>query len=166
VDDVLLDATNAAAWRESVAYVPQDPFLFNDTIRANLAWAEPGVTEGRIWEALEEASAAEFVRRLPLGLDAPAGDKGGRFSGGERQRLALARALLKNPAVLVLDEVTSSLDAGNEEAVHQALRRLRGKVTIVFISHRAGILDLADHILALNEGKLAKSGPAELLSGP
>jgi ATP-binding cassette subfamily C protein len=164
VDGVPLVAANAAGWRASVAYVPQDAFLFHDSIRANLTWAEPDAGEARIWRALEEASAAEFVKGFPAGLDTPVGDRGSRLSGGERQRLALARALLRNPDVLVLDEVTSSLDAGNEESVHQALRSLRGKVTIIFISHRPGVLALADHVLYLRAGDLARSGPSELFS--
>ncbi len=146
------------AWRMSVALVPQDPFLFHDTVEANLRWVRPDATESEIWEVLRLASATEFVRRLPGGLQAIVGDRGLRISGGERQRLALARALLRDPDLLVLDEATSSLDTENELAIRRALSSLRGRTTILLIAHRLTMLGEADQIVVLDRGRVVEAG--------
>ena len=158
VDGVPLDASNRHRWRRSVAYVPQDPCLFHDTIRANLRWARPEATEAEMWQALRLAAADGFVAALPEGLDSVAGDRGGRFSGGERQRIALARALMRRPALLVLDEATGQLDAGNERRVLAALASLRGRMSVVAIAHRPGLLEGADRIVLLESGRVAAAG--------
>ena len=135
-DDMVLEGDARMAWRRGVAYITQEVFLFHDTVRANLAWVSPGVSEAELWQALEMAAAAEFVRALPAGLDTLIGDRGIRLSGGERQRLALARALLSKPQLLILDEATSALDHDNEQKINQALLQLDGKLTILIIAHR------------------------------
>ena len=163
VDGVVLTADRAAAWRERVAYVPQDPFLFHETIRANLLWAAPAATEAEMHEALR-AAAADFVLRLPAGLDTVAGDRGVLLSGGERQRIALARALLRQPALLVLDEATSSLDSENEELIREAIEQLHGRTAILVISHRLSTVRNADLIYVLDEGRIVESGCFEELS--
>ena len=124
-----------AAWRDQIGYVPQDSFHFHDTVRANLLWARPEASEAELDEALEIA-AAGFVARLPQGLDTVLGDRGVRLSGGERQRIALARALVRRPAMLILDEATSSLDSENERRVQDAIERLHGHLTILVIHLR------------------------------
>jgi ATP-binding cassette, subfamily C, bacterial len=153
-----LSGARLLGWRGSVALVPQDPFLFHDTIRANLSWALPEADEAQLWRSLSMSSAEEFVRRLPHGLDAVVGDRGMRISGGERQRLALARALLREPELLVLDEATSSLDSENERAIRTALDALRGRTTMLVIAHRLAAASDADRIVVLDGGRVIESG--------
>ncbi len=154
VDGSPLGDANRRPWRRSAAYVPQEPYLFHDTIRANLAWARPGATDDDLWRALRAAAAEDFVKALRHGLDTVAGDRGGRLSGGERQRIALARALLAEPALLVLDEATSQLDAQTERGVVAALRALRGRMTIIAVAHRPALLDAADRVVLLDSGRV------------
>ncbi len=136
VDGELIDMSNRRHWRRQVAYVTQDVLLFHDTVRENLSWVLPGAPpEKELWRVLEQASAADFVRALPQGLDTVVGTRGALLSGGERQRLALARALLSNPRLLILDETTSALDPGNQVRIREALRKLEGQVTMVIIAH-------------------------------
>jgi ATP-binding cassette subfamily C protein len=158
VDGRPLSAERLLDWRSSVALVPQDPFLFHDTIRANLRWARPDATEQELWEALSTAAAVEFVELLPQRLDAIVGDRGARLSGGERQRLALARALLRRPDLLILDEATSALDSENERTIRAALRALRGHTTILVIAHRLSTASDADHVVVLDAGRIVEDG--------
>lgn len=157
IDGRPLDPANAARWRASVAYVPQDTFLFHGSIRANMQWAVPGTSDDQIWEALDTA-AAGFVRGLPSQLDTVVGDRGMRLSGGERQRLALARALLRRPALLVLDEATSALDAETEARILDTIWRLRGALTVVIVTHRVASVAGADTLHVLESGRLVESG--------
>ena len=155
VDDVLLSKDGARqAWRNSVAYVAQDTYLFPGSIRANLCWLSGPHSNADMWSALEHADAAEFVTTLPLGLEHLLGERGEGLSGGQRQRLALARALLCNPDLLVLDEVTSQLDAQSEERVFAALARLRGSMTILVIAHRTAASHHADRTVVLLGGQI------------
>ena len=154
IDGMPLDPARRRAWRERVAYVEQDPVLLAGTVRSNLLWAAPDADEARLRAALADASAT-FVHDLPQGLDTPVGDGGRRLSGGERQRLMLARALLRDPALLVLDEATSALDTGNEAAIAAALKRLRGQLAIVIICHRGALLELADREVRLEQGRVS-----------
>ncbi|MFL0801148.1 MAG: ABC transporter ATP-binding protein/permease [Agarilytica sp.] len=136
-DTTELDDKTRLFWRKNIAYVTQEIYLFHDTIKANLEWvAQQPVSDEAIWNALKLASADEFVASLPNGLNTVIGDRGIRLSGGERQRLALARALLSNPQLLILDEATNALDIKNELKIQEALRQLRGKLTILIIAHR------------------------------
>ncbi len=157
VGGVQLTPDRLVGWRRSVALVPQEPFLFHDTIEANLRWARPDVTEDELWEALRVAAAAEFTRRLPAGLRTVVGDRGMRLSGGERQRLALARALLRAPELLILDEATSSLDAANRDAIWAAVGSLRGRTTVLMISHEDATLEHADRVVVLDAGKVLRT---------
>ncbi len=137
------------AFRPYIAYVTQDTVLFNTSVRNNLQALCPPQTNEALWCALEKAAAADFVRALPQGLDTTIGDNGSQLSTGERQRLALARALLTHPQFLVLDESTSALDQNNITHIQQALKALRGTVTILIISHQTAMSDYADNILSL-----------------
>ena len=149
VDGVPLLGSGLRRWRRSTACVAQDPFLLNDSIRSNLAWSRRDASEAEMQEALRLA-AADFVDSLEQGLDTVVGDRGNRLSGGERQRVALAAALLRKPALLVLDEPTAQLDSSNEERVAETLRRLRGRTTVVVVTHSETLLREADQVLRLN----------------
>jgi ATP-binding cassette subfamily C protein len=158
LDGAPLEGALRRAWRRQVGYVPQDGFLFHDTIRANLVMVAPAADDDAVWQALEQAAAADFVRNLPQGLATVVGDRGARLSGGERQRLALARALLVKPSLLILDEATSALDVGNERQILDALDRLRGQLTMVVVAHRRSTVQGADHVLVLHGGRLVVAG--------
>ena len=157
IDETPLTVELVPAWRDQIGYVPQDTFLFHDTVRANLLWARPEAGEADIRQALA-AAAADFVGDLPDGVDTVLGDRGVRLSGGERQRLALARALLRRPALLVLDEATSSLDSENERRIQHAIDRLHGQLTVVVITHRLTTVRSADAIYVVEAGRLVESG--------
>jgi ATP-binding cassette, subfamily C, bacterial len=158
VDGVALTGPARARWRQTIGYVPQELFLFNDTIGANLRWARPDATDDDLRRALQQA-AADFVLQLPQGLDTLVGDAGVRFSAGERQRIALARALLSQPDVLILDEATSSLDLESERRIQSVLDAMRGRMTIFIICHRRLYLDRADMVVVLRDGRVAATGP-------
>jgi ATP-binding cassette subfamily C protein len=157
VDDMEITGDRLLGWRHSIGYVPQETFFFHDTIRANMLWANPAAREADLWEALDTAAAVDFVKQLSNGLDTVIGDRGILLSGGERQRIALARALLRKPQLLLLDEATSALDSQNEQRIQQAIRSLQGKLTVVIIAHRPSTLRWADHIIALDNGKVTGS---------
>ena len=166
---VLLDGeplvgARLAAWRNSIGYVPQEPFLFHDTIRANLLWAQPDATEAELRKVLRAAAAEDFVARLPQGLDSVVGDRGVRLSGGERQRLTLARALLRRPTLLLLDEATSALDHENERLVQEAIAKLHGELTLVVIAHRLSTVRQSDQVIVIADGQVAESGPPSALA--
>ncbi len=158
VDGTPLDAARALAWREQVGYVAQDAFLFHDTVRANLLWARPEASEADLSEALRIAAADEFVARLPQGLETVVGDRGAALSQGERQRIAIARAILRRPRLLVLDEATNSLDSENEARILAALGRMRGALTTVLIAHRLSTIRWADLIYVVEDGRIVESG--------
>lgn len=144
--------------RQSISYVPQDAFLFNTSVRENLLTVNAQASERELWSALEFAMADQFVENLPQGLDTVIGDRGMKISGGERQRLVLARAILKKPALLILDEATSALDTNNENKIKESIDRLKGKVTIVVVAHRLSTIQSADQVLVLEEGKVIQKG--------
>ncbi len=156
---VLLDGVdvreNYAGWLAHVGYIPQTIFMLDDTIGANVVFGHE-YDEVRIWEALEEAQLAEFVRGLPDGLDTQMGERGVRLSGGQRQRIGIARALYGNPDVLFFDEATSSLDNETEQGVMDAVYRLKGKRTIVIIAHRLSTIEHCDHVFEVNDGKITR----------
>jgi ATP-binding cassette subfamily C protein len=158
VDGVALDETRARAWREQIGYVSQDTYLFHDSVRANLLWARPGASEAEVRGALALAAAEQFVDALPAGLDTVIGERGASISHGERQRIALARALLRHPRLLILDEATNSLDAHNEQRILDAIERLRGDLTIVMIAHRIAAVRRADRIYVVEGGTIVESG--------
>jgi subfamily B ATP-binding cassette protein MsbA len=149
--------------RRRVAIVDQDPFLFHDTIRANIAYGLENVPEERIRWAAAQANALEFIEQLPQGFDTVVGDRGARLSGGQRQRITIARALLRDPDILVLDEATSALDSVSERQVQEALERLMAGRTVILIAHRLSTIENADWIVVLDSGRIVEQGTLETL---
>jgi ATP-binding cassette subfamily C protein len=142
-------------WRSQVSYVSQEPFLFHDTIRSNLLWAQPDAGEDELWEALRRAGADGLVRNMEDGLETVVGERGSLLSGGERQRIALARALLRRPSLLVLDEATNAIDVEGERAILDELSKSPDRPTIVMIAHRQSSLDFCDRLVELENGRVA-----------
>ncbi|RZJ18002.1 MAG: ABC transporter ATP-binding protein/permease [Brevundimonas sp.] len=160
---VLIDGHDAravtqASLRAAVALVPQDVALFNDTIRANIAFARPDADEAAIWAAADAAELDDFIRGLPQGLETKVGERGLKLSGGERQRVGIARALLADPCVLILDEATSALDSRTEAAIQKTLRRARAGRTTLVVAHRLSTIADADQILVLKAGRIIERG--------
>ncbi len=152
-----------ASLRAEVGVVTQDAHMFHDTIRANLRYARPEATDDELWESLESAQVGPLVRSLPDGLDTVVGDRGYRLSGGEKQRMALARLLLKAPGLVVLDEATAHLDSESEAAVQRALAlALRGRTSLV-IAHRLSTVRDADLILVIEDGRVVEQGRHDAL---
>ncbi len=154
-----------ASLRDAVGVVTQDPHLFHDTLRANLLYARPEATEGEVLEALRQAQIGHIAAELPDGLDTVIGERGYRLSGGEKQRVALARLLLKAPDVVVLDEATAHLDSESEAAVQRALSETLSGRTSLVIAHRLSTVREADQLLVIDDGRVAERGThAELLA--
>ena len=152
-----------ASLREQIALVTQEPFLFDDTIRANIAYARPDSSQYRIEQAAEAAAAHDFITALPQGYDTPVGELGSRLSGGQRQRIAIARAFLKDAPILLLDEATSALDTESEARVQEALERLMAGRTTVLIAHRLSTVRHADRIYVIDKGRVAEVGTHDAL---
>ncbi|MDZ4179524.1 MAG: ATP-binding cassette domain-containing protein, partial [Coriobacteriia bacterium] len=148
-----------ASLRTRIGFLTQEPILFNDTIEANLTYGLGGdVSDERIRRALEDSYCAEFVDTLECGLATALGDRGVRFSGGQRQRLALARVLLQDPDILILDEPTSALDSESEAYIQKAFERIAEERTVIVIAHRLSTVEKADQIVVLADGRVAEIG--------
>jgi subfamily B ATP-binding cassette protein MsbA len=145
-------------WRARVALVSQDVYLFNTTLAENIAYGRPDATRDEIIEAAKQADAHDFISRLPQGYDTPVGERGVRLSGGQKQRLTLARAIVRNPQVLILDEATNALDSISENVIQEALDRLSGTRTIILVAHRLSTIERANHIVVLEEGRIREQG--------
>jgi subfamily B ATP-binding cassette protein MsbA len=163
VDGVDLRRIARDSWLEHVAVVTQDPFLFAGTIRENIAYGRPGASEAELREAARVAHVDEFLGRLPNGWETDVGDAGTLLSGGQRQRITIARAVLKNPEVLIFDEATSALDAKSERLVQEAIDGLLAGRTTFVIAHRLSTVRHADKIVVLERGAVAELGPHDEL---
>jgi ATP-binding cassette subfamily B protein len=149
----------------SIAMVNQEPFLFHDSLRDNLRYARPDASDDEVEAAARAANIHDHIMSLPEGYDTVVGERGYRLSGGEKQRVAIARALLKDPAILILDEATSSVDTLTEAAIQEALDRLTRGRTVLAIAHRLSTILNADLILVIDGGRVVESGThAELLA--
>ena len=152
-----------ASVRARIAWVPQEPVLFAGSVRDAVLVGRPDATDAEVWSALERAHGAEFVRSLPHGLDTPVGERGAQLSGGQRQRLAIGRAFVREPSVLLLDEPTSSLDAASEALVQAGLAELKAGRTTLVIAHRLSTVRTADLIVVLEDGQVVEQGSHEQL---
>ena len=158
VGGLALDAQDPEQWRRRVAWVPQQPYLFHGTVLENLLIARPGASMAEVERALSHAHAGAFVRQLPQGLDTPVGERGQRLSGGQAQRIALARAFLKDAPLLILDEPTAQLDPENEQAVRESMASLCAGRSVLLIAHRLTTVADADRIAVLAEGRVVEHG--------
>ncbi|QHT67166.1 ATP-binding cassette domain-containing protein [Rhodocytophaga rosea] len=151
------------SYRQNIGIVPQDVILFGGTIRENIAYGKPSATDEEIIQAARKANALDFIMSFPEGMETLVGERGVKLSGGQRQRIAIARAILKDPAILILDEATSSLDAESEKLVQEALDTLMAGRTTIIIAHRLATIRKVDHIYVISEGKIIESGTHEEL---
>lgn len=165
VNGIALDELPLHALRRRIGYMGQETMLYNTTIRGNILWSQSHYSDDAVMMAASQAAADSFITNSPQGLDTVVGDRGGRLSGGERQRLGLARALLGEPGLLILDEAASALDAETDAAVTRALESLKGKVTMIVISHRLSSVRMADYIYVLDKGQIVESGTWAELEG-
>lgn len=165
IDGTDISAAALSSLRAQFGYVSQEVILFNDTVRANIAFGRPGAPKAEIIEASKAAYAHEFITQMPQGYDTAIGEKGVRLSGGQRQRLSIARAILKNPPILILDEATSSLDVSSEMIVQKALENLMERRTTFVIAHRLSTIRRASKILVLEKGRVIAVGTHEELLG-
>ena len=149
--------------RSQIGVVSQDTYLFNGTIRENLLYAKEDATEEELIEACKAASIHDFIAAQPEGYDTPVGNRGLKLSGGEKQRISIARVILKDPKILILDEATSALDSISESAIQNALETVMQGRTSIVIAHRLSTIMAADKILALKDGVIAESGKHEEL---
>ena len=165
VDGRPIQEYNLTAYRQNLGVVPQEVLLFGGSIADNIRYGKPGATDSEVRDAAEKANALEFVESFPEGFNTLVGDRGIKLSGGQRQRIAIARAILKDPAILVLDEATSSLDAHSEVLVQEALEKLMEGRTSIIIAHRLSTIKKVDRIFVIHEGTLAEMGSHSELSG-
>ena len=163
VDDNDLSKINLDSWRSIVGFVSQDIFLFNDTIRNNLSIADENYSYESIQQAVKLAQAEDFIIGLPNGYDTIVGDRGWNLSGGQRQKISLARAILKNPKILILDEPTSALDTDSEAVVQEYIENIKGSATVIVVSHRMSTIKNADKIAVLRGGEFVEIGNWETL---
>jgi ATP-binding cassette subfamily B protein len=165
---ILIDGQNIAhvsleSLRQQIALIPQDPVLFHRSLRENIAYGKPTATEEEIVRAAKLAHCEEFIRGLPGGYDAKVGERGTKLSGGEKQRIAIARAILVDAPILILDEATSSLDSVTEKYIQDSLQRLMEGRTTLVIAHRLSTLSRMDRILVFDQGKIVEQGPHDVL---
>ncbi|MBP8307333.1 MAG: ATP-binding cassette domain-containing protein, partial [Burkholderiaceae bacterium] len=147
----------------AVGIVPQDTVLFNDSLRYNIAYGRPGASDDEVFAAARAAQLDGFIESLPDGYETSVGERGLKLSGGEKQRVAIARMLLKNPPILILDEATSALDSRNEQAIQEALKRVSAGRTTLVIAHRLSTIVDADQILVMQQGRIVERGGHEEL---
>ena len=164
IDNQPIDSFDLTGLRQNIGVVPQEVILFGGTIAENIAYGKPGAGEAEIREAARKANALDFILSFPEGLQTIVGERGVKLSGGQRQRIAIARAILKDPAILILDEATSSLDAESEKLVQEALDELMQHRTTIIIAHRLATIRKVDTIYVINEGRVLESGTHEELA--
>ena len=165
IDGIPLTGADPAEVRRRIAYVPQEGVLFSANARDKLRYGNWEASEEEIWAAARAANAAEFLEKLPRGLDTYLGESGTQLSGGQRQRIAIARALLRDAPILLLDEATSALDAESERLVQEALEHLMEDRTTLVIAHRLSTVRASDRIVVMEDGRIVEQGTHDQLSG-
>ena len=150
-------------WQKQIGYIPQEPFLFNLSLRDNLKWAKDDLSDHDIERACELANVSEFISSLKDGFETILGERGVNISGGQAQRLCLARALVKKPKILILDEATSSLDSHSEKMIQNSIEYLSGKTTIISVAHRLSTIKKSNKIFYMEKGRIRESGSFEEL---
>jgi ATP-binding cassette subfamily C protein len=155
IDGTPLTELDLKAWRHMIGYVPQETLLLHDSILHNVTLDDPELSEQDAVQALQEAGAWEFVSRIPAGIHSTVGERGTKLSGGQRQRIMIARALVHKPTLLILDEATSALDPANAAAIGRTMEDLRGRLTILAISHQTALVETADRVYRLHEGSVS-----------
>jgi subfamily B ATP-binding cassette protein MsbA len=158
VDDDPLEKLNLKSWRARLAVVRQEEYIFNTTVRQNIAYGRMDATDSEIISAAELALANQFIRDLPKGYDTILGDQGVHLSTGQKQRIALARAIVRDPEILLIDEAANALDSVSERQIQENLKNLPKKCTIITVAHRLSSIEQADHIVVLGAGKVAEQG--------
>jgi len=158
VDDNPVREYSLRTLREAIGVVTQESFLFNGSIRENLLMGKPTASDAELWRAADAANAREFIERLPQGVESVVGERGVKLSVGEKQRLSIARALLKDPPILILDEATASVDTATERLIQEALEHLMANRTSIVIAHRLSTIVHADQILVLDHGRIIERG--------
>jgi ABC-type multidrug transport system fused ATPase/permease subunit len=166
--EILCDGSNIFSnydsWLAQIGYIPQNIYLIDDSLKNNVAWGvnESSADENKVWQALADAQIADFVKESEKGLEMDVGERGTRISGGQRQRLGIARALYRNPQVLVFDEATSALDNETEKEVMKAIESLQGTRTMIMIAHRLTTVEKCDIIFRVENGKVEQISHDEL----
>lgn len=163
IDSVPLARLDGDAWRRRIGFVGQDTFLFNTSVRANIAYGRRDASDAEIETAARQAHAHEFIAEMPAGYATVVGDRGVRLSGGQRQRIALARAFVRRPDVLILDEATNALDGVSEHLVRRSIEEVRGRCTVVIVAHRLEAIREADWVVVLEAGRVVQEGPLATL---
>jgi len=158
INNIAIDELSLLSLRGTIGLVSQDVFLFEGSIRDNIAYADPSATEQQVLDAAIAAEAISFIQALPQGFDTLVGERGVKLSGGQRQRLSLARAILKNPPILILDEATSAVDNETEAAIQRSLAVISQQRTVVIVAHRLSTIVAADEIIVLEQGRIAERG--------
>ena len=158
IDGINIKKYSLNSLRNLIAVVTQNSILFNETIKSNIAYGNNNISDLQVSKAIKSANLEDLINKLPMGIYTEIGENGVKLSGGEKQRLSIARALIKNPEILILDEATASLDSDSEKKVHEAINNLVKNRTVIIIAHRLSTITEADNIIVMENGKVIERG--------
>ena len=158
-----INTVNLKEWRKNIGYVSQDIFLVNDTIANNIRFFDSTITQDDIIKVAKMANIYEFIKKCPQGFDTVVGERGIMLSAGQRQRIAIARVLVRNPKILILDEATSSLDNESEAKIQEVIESLHHKITVLVVAHRLSTVMKADKLVILESGRITEQGKPKIL---